>query len=92
MIASFRHKGLKRFWETGDSRGLQAKWLPRIRRQLDAMDVASRPSDLDLPGWRLHELKGKMKGRHSLTVTGNWRITFAFDGVDIVVIDLEDYH
>ena len=92
MIVSIRHKGLRRYWETGSAKGLRADWVPRLRRQLLALDAATRPEDMDLPGYRFHALKGREAGRYSIRVTGNRRLTFTFDGVDAVLIDLEDYH
>lgn len=92
VIKSFRHKGLRQYWEDGKSKGLNQAQVPRIRRMLSALDVAELPDDLNLPGYRFHALKGKEKGRYSIRVTGNWRMTFAFEGVDVVILDLEDYH
>ena len=92
MIKSFRHKGLRIYWEKGNPRYLNVKWLPRIRRMLQILDCAVLPEDTDLPGYHFHPLAGKDKGRYSLRVTGNWRMTFTFDGNDVVFVDLEDYH
>lgn len=92
MILSFRHKGLKRFFETGDQRGIPAQHAARIRRQLDVIDAATVIEDIDLPGYDLHELKGKRKGTWSIKVSGNWRITFQFRDGDASALDLEDYH
>lgn len=76
MIESFRHKGLKRFFETGDQRGIPAQHASRIRRQLDQLDAADRVEDMNIPGWNLHQLKGARKGTWAVTVSGNWRVTF----------------
>ena len=92
MIKSFRHKGLKQLFETGKSRGVSADLTRRAVRQLDLLNRAGQPSDVDLPGYRLHELKGDRKGTWSLTVSGNWRITFTFSEGDTYDVDLEDYH
>jgi proteic killer suppression protein len=92
MIRDFRHKGLRRFFENDDARGLRAEHVQRIGRILDRLDAAVRPDDMNLPGWRFDPLKGDRAGRYSATVRGNWRITFAFDGEDAAVVDLEDYH
>ncbi len=92
MIKSFRHKGLKQLFETGKSRGVSADLRRRAVRQLDLLNRAGQPSDVDLPGYRLHELKGDRKGTWSLTVSGNWRITFTFSEGDAYDVDLEDYH
>ena len=92
MIRSFRHKGLKRFFETGDQRGIPAQQATRIRRQLDYLNAAKQVEDMNLPGWNLHQLKGSRKGTWAITVSGNWRITFRFTGGDADDVDLEDYH
>lgn len=92
MIVSFRHKGLERFFETGSVRGIQAPHQKRIRLQLAALDSASRVEDMNVPGYRLHELKGDSKGTWSVFVNGNWRITFEFLNGNASVVDYEDYH
>jgi proteic killer suppression protein len=92
MISSFRHKGLQRFFETGNPRGLSAGDHKRIARILLALEAASRPQDMDMPGFRFHGLAGDQKGRYSVRVTGNWRITFGWSGEDATGVDLEDYH
>ena len=92
MIKSFRHKGLARYFEKDDRRGIDAKQASRIRRVLDALDQAASPEQLNIQGWRLHQLTGARKGTWSVSVSGNWRITFEFSGTDAVNIDLEDYH
>jgi proteic killer suppression protein len=76
MIKSFRHKGLRRFHETGSTSGIQASHGERLRMQLVAMDTAQAVGDMDIPGFRLHLLKGKLRGRWSITVNGNWCLTF----------------
>lgn len=92
MIRTFRHKGLDRFFRKSDARGIPADRVKRIQRMLDRLDVAEKPGDMDLPGWRFRPLKGSMKGRYACHVSGNDRLTFAFDGKDAVDVDLEDYH
>ncbi|MES2298051.1 MAG: type II toxin-antitoxin system RelE/ParE family toxin [Pseudomonadota bacterium] len=92
MITSFRHKGLERFFSKGDYRGIPATFAPRIERMLDALDAAPRPEDMDLPGFRFHPLAGDRKGSCSVTVSGNWRITFRFDGKHAIEVNFEDYH
>jgi proteic killer suppression protein len=92
MIKSFRHKGLRRFFEAGNTAGIQAAHVKRLRMQLLALDTAVIIDDMDLPGFRLHPLKGGQRGRWSITVNGNWRITFEFVGGHAYVIDYEDYH
>lgn len=92
MIKSFRHKGLRRLFESGDRRGAAAGLADRLRRQLDVLNRARTPADLNLPGYRLHRLKGKRADTWSLAVSGNWRLTFTFEGHDAFDVNLEDYH
>ena len=92
MIKTFRHKGLKQFFETGTTRGIQSDHAPKLRMQLAALNTAQVLDDLDIPGYRLHPLKGDRKGIWSISVSGNWRITFEFTDGNVYVIDYEDYH
>lgn len=92
MIRSFRSKGLAQFAATGNAAKLSVQNSARVRRLLAALDVAESPDQLDLPGLHFHALGGDQKGRFSLRVTGNWRLTFGFEGPDAVDVDLEDYH
>lgn len=92
MIKSFKHKGLKLFFEKGDYSGIQAKHRKRLRLQLSALDTAQIIDDMDLPEYRLHKLKGDRKDFWSITVNGNWRLTFEFIEGDAYVINYEDYH
>ena len=92
MIKSFRHKGLKRFYETGSTAGIQRRHAKRLRLQLSALDTAQVTDDMNLPGFRLHSLKGALTGRWSVAVSGNWRLTFRFDDGDAYSLDYEDYH
>jgi toxin HigB-1 len=92
MIKSFRHKGLQRFFETGSKAGIQAAHAARLRLQLAALDQAVKPDDLSAPAWGLHPLKGDLKGHWAITVNGNWRMVFTFDGTDAVLVDYRDYH
>lgn len=92
MIVSFKHRGLERFFESGTTRGIQAKHANRIRMILARLSAATSPQDMNLPGLTLHELTGQRKGTWSVKLSGNWRITFTFDGVDAYDVDLEDYH
>ena len=91
MIKSFRSNALRRFWWKGDTRRVDARHVQKLRRQLAVLDQAARPEDMDLPGWRLHSLRG---GRWSVWVDQNWRLTFGWDegGPDAVEVDYEDYH
>ncbi|OBQ84646.1 MULTISPECIES: type II toxin-antitoxin system RelE/ParE family toxin [unclassified Mesorhizobium] len=92
MIKSFKRKALQRFFETGKARGLSVQDDKRVARILRALEAAARPQDMDLPGYHFHGLAGQDKGRYSVRVTGNWRITFGWDGEDATDIHLEDYH
>ena len=92
MIRSFRHKGLERFFNTGSKRGIVPEHADKIARILDRLDVCISAADMNLPGYRLHELKGQEAGTWAVTVNANWRITFQFEGQDAVVVDYRDYH
>ena len=92
IIKSFRHKGLRRFFETGSTAGIQPHQSKRLRMQLAALDTAQAIEDMDLPGFRLHPLRGQAQGRWAIAVNGNWRITFEFQDGNAYVLDYEDYH
>ena len=92
MIRSFIHKGLERFYKTGKSSGIQSKHAKRLRLILTNLDQAESPNDMDLPGLRLHELKGSRKDIWSVSVGGNWRVTFRFIDRDVEIVNYEDYH
>lgn len=92
MIQSFRHKGLRRFYETGSVSGIQPKHVKRLRMLLAALDSSQTIDDMNVPGFRLHPLKGADKGRWSVWVNGNWRLTFEFRDGQAYVLDYEDYH
>lgn len=92
VIRSFKHKGLGRFFETGSKSGIQAQHADRLRLILGLLNAATMPTDLALPGLKLHALKGDRKGIWAVSVSGNWRITFKFTGKDADVVDYEDYH
>jgi toxin HigB-1 len=92
MIVGFRHKGLKLLFETGSSRGVIAAHKPKLLSILAALDVACGPDELALPSYRLHQLKGSLKGHWSISVNGNWRVTFRFAGSDVELVDYQDYH
>ena len=91
MIISFNHKGLERFYKTGSVSGIQAAHARKLSLILSNLDQAESADDMDLPGLRLHELKGNLKGVWSVTVNGNWRITFKFVGVNAELVNYEDY-
>ena len=92
MIKSFKHKGLQRFYETGSTSGIQSAHRKRLRMQLAALNTATIIKDLDIPGYRLHKLKGERKEIWSISVSGNWRITFKFEEGNVYVVNYEDYH
>ena len=92
MIKTIRHKGLARLFESGSTSGVQASHAKRLRLQLAALDTAQVIDDMDIPGFGLHPLKGKLKGRWSIWVNGNWRLTFEFKDGNVYVLDYEDYH
>ena len=92
MIRSFRHKGLERFFITGSKVGIQPEHAEKIARVLDRLDASTSPADMNLPGYRLHGLKGNETGIWSVTINANWRITFRFEGQDAFVVDYRDYH
>ena len=92
MIISFRHKGLKTFFETGNKAGIQAKHAERLRLILARLNVVTELRDMNLPGLKLHKLEGKYAGFWAVEVSGNWRIIFQFDGHDILQVDYLDYH
>ena len=91
-IKNFRHKGLEQFFATGVKRGIQAKHDERLRVILGALNAATNPQDMNLPGLGLHELQGTRKGTWTVKVSGNWRVTFGFAGKDAEGVDYEDYH
>ena len=92
MIIMFNHKGLEGFFVKGSYKAIPAQYAARIERVLDRLDAIVVPEDMNLPGYKFHELKGKRKGVYSVSVSGNWRITFRFDGDNVIEVDLEDYH
>ncbi len=92
MIRSIRHKGLKKFHDIGSAIGIQPAHADRLRMQIAALDTAQTVQDMDIPGFKLHPLKGKLKGRWAISVSGNWRLTFEFKDGDAYLLDYEDYH
>ncbi len=92
MIKSFKHKGLRKFFETGSKAGIQAKHERKLRMQLAAIDTATVIEDIDLPSYKLHSLKGDRSSIWSVTVNGNWRVTFEFVDGNAYIINYEDYH
>lgn len=92
MIKSFAHKGLEDFFISGSKKGIQPEHAPKLGRILDRLDASISPQDMNLPGYRLHSLKGSMQDIWSVTVNGNWRVTFYFEGQDAYLVDYLDYH
>ena len=92
MIRSFKHRGLKRLYERGDRSGIRPDLVDTVERVLTVLDTATTPQALDVPGYRLHPLKGELKGLWSVTVRANWRIIFRFAGTDVFDVELIDYH
>ena len=92
MIKSFRHKGLKNFFEKGDIKGINPKHALKLNRVLTRLDMAEIVQDMDLPGYRLHPLKGKMKDLWTVDVSQNYRLTFQFENGNAYVLDYQDYH
>ncbi len=92
MITSFRHKGLRKLFETGNTSGVRSEHVSRVKRILALLETSNSISDMNLPGLNLHELVGKRKGIWAVRVSGNWRITFEFIDGDVRLVDYEDYH
>jgi proteic killer suppression protein len=92
MIKSFKHKGLEKFYESGSTRGIQANHAKKLRMQLTALDTAQFIDDMDIPGYRLHQLTGDRKGIWTITVNANWRLTFEFEEGNVYILNYEDYH
>jgi proteic killer suppression protein len=92
VIERIRHKGLARFFEVGDVRGINAQHADRLRLLLTALNIATSPNGMNLPGAKLHPLKGELKGYWAVSVSGNWRLIFQFDGPNATNVDLIDYH
>jgi toxin HigB-1 len=92
VIKSFLHKGLERLFTTGSKAGIRADHAKRLRLQLTRLDAARGPADMGLPGWRLHPLKGDLKGYWAVWVDKSWRLTFMFEGEDAILVDYQDYH
>jgi toxin HigB-1 len=92
MIKPFKHKGLEKFFHNDDRSRINPNHASKLARILDRLDASIGPQDMNLPGYRLHALSGKEKGTWAVWVTGNWRVTFQFDGADAVSVDYRDYH
>jgi proteic killer suppression protein len=92
VIRSFRHKGIEAFFASGSKAGIQPKHAARLAVQLFALDSATHPLEMNAPGWKLHPLRGELEGQWAIWVSGNWRLTFGFDGTDAILVDYQDYH
>jgi proteic killer suppression protein len=92
LIRSFRHKAIKRFYDSGSKAGIQPKLATKLYEQLSALNVATKPEQMNFPGCQLHPLAGNTAGQWAVSVNGNWRLTFAFEGEDAVLVDYKDYH
>lgn len=92
MIRSFRHKGIEKFFATGSKVGIQPKHAARLNQQLAALNVAATPEQMNIPGWQWHALTSRLAGHWAVSVNGNWRLTFTFQGDDAVLVDYQDYH
>ncbi len=92
MILSFKHKRLKKFYETGSTAGIQTKHAKKLRLMLAALDTAMNIDDMDIPGFDLHPMKGNRKGEWAISVNGNWRVTFQFENGNAQIVNYEGYH
>jgi len=92
VIGSFKHSGLKDFFNTGTKKGIQPAHAKRLERILDRLAASKKPKDMDLPGYDLHDLKGKLEGYYAVSVNGNWRVIFTFNDENAVDVDYDDYH
>jgi proteic killer suppression protein len=92
VIKSFRHAGIEKFFLTGSKAGIQPNHAVRLSVQLFQLNRARSARDMDAPGWGLHALRGDLKNHWSVKVNGNWRLTFAFEGENVVLVDYQDYH
>lgn len=92
MIKSFRHRGVEAFFKNGSKAGIQPHHSTKLARLLKHLDHSKEPEDMNAPGWRLHPLEGNLENHWSVWVNGNWRLTFAFDGEDAILVDYQDYH
>ena len=92
MIGRIRHKGLERFFRTGDTSGINAQHADRLRLLLTTLNVSTNPDGMNMPGFRLHILRGDRKGQWAVKVSGNWRLVFEFVGENATDVDLVDYH
>ena len=92
VISTFRLKGIEAFFSAGSKAGIQPKHESSMRILLTTLPLASTPLDMNRPGWDWHALKGDLTGHWSVSVNGNWRLTFAFEDKDAILVDYQDYH
>jgi toxin HigB-1 len=92
MILRFRHKGLERFFASSDASGVNAQHVRKLQAILTTLNASTSPAGMNVPSFRLHPLKGERKGQWAVSVSGNWRVVFRFDGQDATDVDLTDYH
>lgn len=92
MIESFKHKGLRKLFEKGETKGIRAEHVEKVENILAFLSRAANPGDMDLPGFRVHPLKGDLKGFYAVTVRANWRVIFRFEDGNVLDVDLIDYH
>lgn len=92
MLKSFKHAGIEKFFKTGSKAGIQPAHAAKLRLQLTILDTAKAATDMNFPGWQFHALKGKLAGHYAVSVNGNWRMTFTFEGTDAILVDYQDYH
>ena len=92
VIASIRHKALRQYWINGQTRGLNAEWIRKLRRILSALDAADQPEHMNYPGAYFHSLKGRGLGRYSVRLTADVRVTFGWSDDGATDVDIEDYH
>jgi toxin HigB-1 len=92
MIRNFRHKGIEKFFLTGSKAGIQPGHARKLADQLFALNAATRPEQMNFPGWQWHPLKGDLHGHWTVSVSGNWRLTFTFEGENAILVDYQDYH
>lgn len=92
MIKTFRHKGLQVFFDNGSKAGIQPSHAPRLKRQLERLELANEAKDMNVPGWGFHSLSGNLLQHYAVTVNGNWRLTFMFEDGDAILVDYLDYH
>ena len=92
MIRTFRNKGLERFFVSGSKAGIQPAHASKLNELLTVLNISTRPEQMNIPGWKFHALHGDLVGHWAVSVNGNWRLTFGFEGEDAILVDYRDYH